>query len=298
MKQLVCVGLLLVSGCAAPRSVPPPPPPPIATLTEAKPMAEPPPQPVTTLTDATFIPADSPEIQEALQQYLKSGKAPVIEKKSAGFMVFPYGLSQPVLYCQFLKVCDIELELGEKVSGVPACGDCGNEEGGGRWVLQGFLSGPAERQTQHVLVKPKDWDITTNLVIGTDRRVYYIALVSRRDKYVRRLRFYYPEDVLKQLNTQQQATAKVEQSVVATLPHVSIEELDDRYQIEGHTAWRPTWVVNDGVHTYLKMPADLHTTDAPALFVETPNGENTLVNYRVRGRYYIVDKIFERAVLT
>ena len=79
---------------------------------------------------------------------------------------------------------------------------------------------------------------------------------------------------------------------------MNLESLDDRYTIDGDTAWRPTWVANDGTHTYLKMPATLHSTDAPALFVQSTNGENALVNYRVKGGYYVVDKLFERAVLT
>jgi type IV secretion system protein VirB9 len=57
-------------------------------------------------------------------------------------------------------------------------------------------------------------------------------------------------------------------------------------------------VANDGTHTYLKMPATLHSTDAPALFVQSTTGENALVNYRVKGGYYVVDKLFDRAVLT
>jgi type IV secretion system protein VirB9 len=46
------------------------------------------------------------------------------------------------------------------------------------------------------------------------------------------------------------------------------------------------------------MPSDLYTTDAPALFVESASGQPAPVNYRVRGGYYIVDHLFERAVLT
>ena len=74
--------------------------------------------------------------------------------------------------------------------------------------------------------------------------------------------------------------------------------LDDRYAIDGETPWRPTWVANDGRHTYLRMPSGLHTTDAPAFFVESAHGHQTPVNYRVRGGYYIVDTLFERALLT
>jgi type IV secretion system protein VirB9 len=45
------------------------------------------------------------------------------------------------------------------------------------------------------------------------------------------------------------------------------------------------------------MPASMRVTEAPALFVETASGDRSLVNYRLRGRYYIVDKLFTSAVL-
>jgi type IV secretion system protein VirB9 len=46
------------------------------------------------------------------------------------------------------------------------------------------------------------------------------------------------------------------------------------------------------------MPAALRTTDAPVLLVQLPNGEHALVSYRIRGGYYVVDSLFDRAVLT
>ncbi len=79
---------------------------------------------------------------------------------------------------------------------------------------------------------------------------------------------------------------------------MSVESLDDRYTIDGEQAWRPTWVANDGTRTYLRMPAALRTTEAPALFVQTPSGEQAITNFRVKGGYYVVDSLFDRAVLT
>jgi type IV secretory pathway VirB9-like protein len=36
---------------------------------------------------------------------------------------------------------------------------------------------------------------------------------------------------------------------------------------------------------------------APPLFIIGPTGEAELVNYRVRGRFYVVDRIFDAAEL-
>jgi len=198
IRVMSLLAILLVS-CTPQRHQPPPQPPP--TLTEAKPVAAPAPEPVTGPSEVAFIPADSPEIQTALQTYLTSGKAPIIEQKRAGFVRYPYGLSQPVVYCQPLRVCDIELEPGEQILDTPICGDGGKD---GRWVIDGFLSGPAGKRTPHVTVKPTDWNISTNLTIGTDRRVYYIALVAKPTTYMRRIGFYYPEEAVQKFNAMRQ----------------------------------------------------------------------------------------------
>ena len=84
----------------------------------------------------------------------------------------------------------------------------------------------------------------------------------------------------------------------ASGPTVRPEDLYFGYEVSGdRTPWRPVQVFDDGTHVYLQMPASMRATEAPALFVESPEGERALVNYRVRGRYYVVDKLFARAAL-
>jgi len=290
MNRSSLVLVLVLTSCSAHRPSAAPAPHPVPVLAAATRVEDATPPPVTPPSDAQFLSEESPEVQTAMQQYLKHGKAPIITKKSAGFVQYPYGLSQPVVVCQPLHVCDIELEAGEEVTGVPAAGD---DE---RWVIQGLLSGPPQRRTPHVLVKPKFDGIGTNLTIGTNKRVYYVALVSKANAYMRKVRFYYPEDLLAQFNQHQDPHEQPQ--TIAAFPAITLDQLDDGYQIEGQTAWRPTWVANDGQRTYLKMPPDLHTSDAPALFVQTSGGSNALVNYRIKGSFYIVDGVFERAVLT
>src|SRR5207244_6133741 len=60
--------------------------------------------------------------------------------------------------------------------------------------------------------------------------------------------------------------------------------------------WRPLRVFDDGQHVYIQMPAALQASEAPALLVQS-RGESALVNYRVRLPYYVVDRLFDTAVL-
>lgn len=288
MKRLAALGVVCLTGCVAQR-------PPLA-LPPASPVAETTPTSTATVTppatDAALLPADSPALQHALERYQKTGTAPVIDQRATtGFVQYPFGLSQPTVYCQPLQLCDIELEPGEEVIDLAA----GDQE---RWVLQPLRSGPPSKRTVHVMVKPVDdtRDMETAVVIGTNRRVYRIRLVSKRKGYIVNARFYYPQDFVRHLATPTKESAAAPSP--ATSLTIALDQLDDRYTIDGDMPWRPTWVANDGKHTYLRMPSDLHTTDAPALFVDSASGPSSPVNYRVRGGYYIVDQLFERARLT
>ncbi len=59
---------------------------------------------------------------------------------------------------------------------------------------------------------------------------------------------------------------------------------------------RPTRVLDDGVKTYIQMPLATQRTEAPVLVVNGPDGAE-MVNYRVKGDMYIVDRLFNRAAL-
>jgi type IV secretion system protein VirB9 len=244
-----------------------------------------------------FLGSKDPEIQAAIRKFQETGEAPLIRNARAGFVVFPYGQMQPILTCKPLRVCEIELETGEEVLDV-ALGDPL------RWLAQPMESGPPHARAPHVIVKPTEPEISTNLVISTTRRVYHLGLIStteERGAYVRSARFYYPEETVTHWMSAKERESKLRvdemQRVVSSGPTIRPEQLDFSYVIEGETPWRPTQVFDDGVHVYLQMPPSLHVTEAPALFVETASGDRSLVNYRLRGRYYIVDKLFSRAVL-
>jgi len=63
-----------------------------------------------------------------------------------------------------------------------------------------------------------------------------------------------------------------------------------------HYEWAPRRVFDDGAKTYVQMPATVKVSEAPVLFVLDGN-EPTLVNYRVKGDFYIVDRLFDKAQL-
>ena len=54
---------------------------------------------------------DSPEVQAAMEEFERTGRAPRIQKD--GFLYVPYDGFQTNLYCKTTRVCRIELAAGE-----------------------------------------------------------------------------------------------------------------------------------------------------------------------------------------
>jgi len=245
-------------------------------------------------TTGELVGPDDPDIQAAMKAWKANGQAPIIRKDE--FIQYPYGLAEAVVTCQPLRVCDIELEAGEEILNV-SLGDSN------RWLASPAFSGDGEGLTPHVLVKPTELGIATNAVITTTRRTYYLGLVSRTDAaHVRRVKFYYPQDLVQQANGIFRANAMQRQqdqrTTIARLPRFAPEALNFNYQIEGDDVpWKPVRAFDDGTHVYIQMPQAMRVTEAPALLVQTRTGDAALVNYRLRQPYYVVDKLFETALL-
>ena len=90
-----------------------------------------------------------------------------------------------------------------------------------------------------------------------------------------------------------------------TLPATGeyLGDLSFDYELSGSASWKPVRVYNDGRKTIIEMPGTMQQTEAPTLLVVRKEGglftddETVLVNYRVQGNRYIVDTVFDRAIL-
>ncbi len=62
--------------------------------------------------------------------------------------------------------------------------------------------------------------------------------------------------------------------------------------------WRPLRAFDDGKQVFIEFPRGIGQGEMPPLFVVGPEGDTSeLVNYRVRGNYMIVDRLFAAAEL-
>jgi P-type conjugative transfer protein TrbG len=184
----------------------------------------------------------------------------------------------PTLRCKPLFVCDLVLEPGESIVNV-AVGDSV------RWLIAPALSGTADTTTPHVLIKPTETGLRTNLIVTTNRRTYYLTLVSSTGTPMLRIGFLYPHD------PQHDFATIIGRGIRpgTSLPETAIDKLDFNYRISGDRGLQPVRVFNDGTHTYLQMPPGM--SEIPVLFAIGSDGGNTLVNYRFTGQYYVVDGV-------
>lgn len=193
------------------------------------------------------------------------------------------------LYASPEQVSDIALQPGEKLVAVSA-GDTV------RWVVGDTTSGTGDAQQVHVLVKPVAAGLKTNLVITTDRRAYHLELGSTEATYMASVSWHYPHEQLIALRQQNERASDAETRVIDQ--GLTLDRLRFRYEITGDSPpWRPVRAFDDTRKVYIEFPRRIDQGEAPPLFVIGAEGGAELVNYRVRGNYYVVDRLFAAAEL-
>ena len=237
------------------------------------------------------LPATAKEALSVGQAWMTEKQMPAPGKD--GRVLYTFGAGLPTVVCAPLRVCVLELEAGEKLVGEPHIGDSV------RWMIAPATSGRPESATSMIVIKPQMTGLDTNLLVTTDRRAYYLRLISKADYYLARVAFAYPEAEALRWKThlleEQQRKEALEASRVAGVE--SVENLYFDYRITGGDEnMRPVRVMDDGRKTFIQMTANAANREAPVLVVVGPNGPE-MVNYRVKGDMYIVDRLFERGAL-
>ena len=218
-----------------------------------------------------------------------------VQPDGTGFLnaIQVYPFTEGALYQIYAKpgqVTDIALQEGEQLvgSGPVASGDTV------RWMIGDTVSGSGPSARVHILVKPVRPDIATNLVINTDRRTYHVELRATASTYMASVSWTYPQDALIALRGANAAAAA--SAPVAT--GIDIAALNFRYRIEGdRVPWKPVRAFDDSAQVFIEFPAGISQGEMPPLFVTGAAGDAELVNYRVQGRYMVVDRLFTAAEL-
>lgn len=213
-----------------------------------------------------------------------------------GSVVYLFGATLPTMICSPLRVCAIRLQAGEIVNDVHV-GDAVH------WNIFPATSGSNDNPTTLITIKPFSEGQTTNLLVTTNRRVYSIKLVSAHRDWIPLLAFDYPADVnAVWADYRQQHRQYIQSTTLDTGQNIA--GLDFNYNISGdHPSWYPLRVYTDGIKTYIQFPTSrFYGSEAPSLvalgksnmFGKSPED---LVNYRLVGDRYVVDKVLDKAAL-
>lgn len=261
-------------------------------------------------------PMDSANARAATDDYQRTGRARVVQ--AGTYAMVPFGHVQPTLRCAPLRVCTIELQSGERV----VDSVLGDPE---RWVVD-LASGPDS--TPLVVAKPvalpNGCDLTTNLVVTTNRRIYHLTLDSPPCSaqgestnpdlpYMRQVKFYFPDDALVRHHAapgQQpgggppQVTATglpgaVTAETGAAMPVADLGELHFDYQKvpDRRFPWIPDVVFDNGRQTCIRLPPEAYHSDLAVLYELNAQGGYELVQYVVRDGCILTDRVMQRMVL-
>lgn len=242
----------------------------------------------------------TPQEREALaisRQWRNSGPATVQPVAGAdGAIRFLHGAQQPGIVCAVLQVCDVELQAGEQVNSIHL-GDTA------RWIVEPAITGSGAGEVQHLIIKPMDVGLETSLIVTTNRRTYHFRLRSHRTEFMPRVAFTYSEDATAKWEAIKHRETKEKQE--RTIPETSeyLGDLNFSYDVTGGAPWKPVRVYNNGSKTIIQMPGAMTQTEAPTLLVVRKDGgwlsepETVMVNYRVQGDRYIVDTVFDKAIM-
>jgi type IV secretory pathway VirB9-like protein len=151
----------------------------------------------------------------------------------------------------------------------------------------------------------------------TDRRVYHLLLVSDQTDFMHCVSFVYRDSpppstvavttvspsptppVAPAAPTRRRGAADGKQ--VRLISKEPADDADGSYAVRGKADWKPVQVYSKDGKTYLEMPSSMRHKEAPVLFEEKRSGwfhhEKILANYRVHGKWYVVDRVLDNASL-
>jgi len=209
-------------------------------------------------------------------------------------IVFTYGENLPSVVCAPLHVCDVSLQPGETIQSLEV-GDTT------RWSVKLARVKTQDKETTHLVIKPSEAGIVSNLVAITDKRSYSIQLVSKKSReWMPKVAFAYPDDQQANWkayfaeNTERQNTTEPASSA---LSETNAQPLNFDYKVHGKAAWKPVRVYSDQNKTYIQLPATAKNDEIPVVLDLGNTDTKKLVNYRLEGNTFVVDKILKRAVL-
>ena len=143
------------------------------------------------------LPANASLALSLSEGFQVSGAPPTTGRD--GRVLYTYGQGVPTVVCSTLQVCELDLEPGETITKDAL--DWGDH----RFELVARTAGSGPEQFTYLVVKPTEPGLDTTVTVGTDKRLYYVRLVSTDHEHMARVAFTYPDEEAKKLKAAEEA---------------------------------------------------------------------------------------------
>lgn len=228
---------------------------------------------------------------QIVNEWTKGNRVSPITKGNNGEIEMIYGLSQPHILTAILQVTDIQFEQGETITSIHL-GDTA------RWSIEHIKANTIYDYQDHIIVKPKDINLLTSLVVVTDKRTYHLQLKSTERQYYPMVKFHYPSSLIVRSNREEMTVKTKEISMKDITTGSYLKDLSFGYTIKGNAKFKPVRVYNDGLKTIVELPRTINSSNIPILMTLEPESKKpVIVNYRYQNNKFIVDAVFDKAIL-
>lgn len=167
-----------------------------------------------------------------------------------------HNLIKKNIYCGAGLICDIELTKGESINDIMLSDSF-------RWKADIAYSGKGSTTTPHIIVKPLESNLSSNLLVYSSYGTYSLALISRAGS---------AENI----------------------------KITSDYYVSGiaPSYMTPVAIFEDGSHVYIQMPPAIVNHNLPAFFAIDEDGKYRNINYHYESDTYTIDSVFDKGVLT
>ncbi len=216
-----------------------------------------------------------------------------------GRVLYVYGQGVPTVVCAVFQVCELDLEAGE------APKKDALDWGDHRFEVAARTAGSGNQEFTYLVLKPTEPGLDTTMTIGTNKRPYYVRLVSTSHDHMARVAFSYPEEEAAKRKDEAEAKKAEElrqQSEADRLAKLNtqkaIRNWNYRVKLHGKDAayLKPEKIGDDGVHTHIVLSEEARHRGLPVVQLRDARGPIP-ANARWNGNELIVDALFEHACL-
>lgn len=219
--------------------------------------------------------------EEIITENINQNRQTVTGNANFNNAITQYTYINGVIYDVYFNpnnITDIRLEQDEIISQV-IFGDVNN------WICETISAQENDDNYTHLLIRPCNYNIQTDCMVVTNRRVYYFRLISTSKTGQLVVQFRYP------LSAKNKISGDVISGGIyntATELGKGIADCNFNYKISGSASWKPIRAYSDTSRTYIQFANSFSTNSTTPVVYLRKNGTDSQVNFTCKGITYIV----------